>query len=432
MEKLRATLKGVLLHPGFIRYSKNTNWLFFGRLSTLLVSFFVSIYVARYLGPSNYGLLSYVISFVSLFSFMTNLGLDQIFARELVKHPEQERELLGTALALKCVGGVTAFVLALLVSLYLKNDFFTRSLVFIIGLSSLFQPLLIIIGYYQSKADNKYPAIISLLVTVLLSMFKIFVISHDKGLYYFSFVFALEPILYATFLTYLFIKKEYSLFSWKFNPKIALSLFRDSWPLMLTAAFTVMYTRVDQIMIKHLLGQTSVGLYDVGVRIAEFWYFVPGIFVTALYPALINAQKNNIESYRRRLGYLFSFLIIISTLFALPLSIFSSKIMVLLYGVAYTASAHILAIYVWAGVAVSLWIGVSQFLIVENNRYTIFTASLVSMTSNVVLNFILIPRFGIEGAAYATLFSYFLLPVTALFFKKTRNDLHLIFRAFRK
>lgn len=431
MSTLRLRLQNILLHQGFIRYFHNTNWLFFGRISTLAVSFLVSIYVARYLGPSNYGLLSYVISFVSLFSFITNLGLDQIFARELVRHPEKEKELLGTTFALKCIGGVTAFLSAILFAKYANNgDFFTVSLVFLIGLTSIFQPMQIIIGYYQSKATNKYPVLITLLVTILLSIFKIFVITQNKGLYYFAFVFVLEPVLYSIFLAILFIRKEYSLFLWKFNTHVAASLFRDSWPLMLTAAFTVIYTRVDQIIIKHLLGQTSVGLYDVGVRIAEFWYFVPGILVTALYPALINAQKTNVRSYRRRLGYLFSFLIGISVLFALPLSIFSSKIMTFLYGAAYTASAHVLAIYVWAGVAVSLWVGVSQFLIVENSRYTIFVASLLSMSCNVLLNFVLVPRYGIEGAALATLFSYFLLPITVLFFKKTRNDIMGILKEF--
>ena len=427
---IRSNFLKVFTHQGFLKYSININWLFFGRVSTLAVSFFISIYVARYLGPSNYGLLSYVISFVSLFSFITNLGLDQIFARELLQHPEKEKELLGTTFTLKTFGGVVAFILALLGALYLKDDFFTRSLIFVVGLSSIFQPMLIIIGYYQSKAKNKYPVLITFAATILLSLFKLFVIFADKGLYYFSFVFALEPLLYGVFLAYLFTKQHYSLFTWRFNPTVAASLFKDSWPLMLTGAFTIIYTRIDQIIIKQLIGQTSVGLYDVGVRIAEFWYFIPGVFVTALYPALINAQKTNIETYRKRLGYLFSFLLIISVFFAIPLSLFSHTIITMLYGPAYASSAIILSIYVWAGVAVSLWTGVSQFLIVENDRHTIFVASLLSMLLNVILNFILIPRFGIQGAAYSTLISYFMLPITALFFKKTRNDMMAIIKVF--
>ena len=431
MADLRTSIARICTHQGFLKYSSNVNWLFFGRISTLAISFFVSIYVARYLGPSNYGLLSYVISFVGLFSFITNLGLDQILARDLVRYPEREKELLGTAFTLKCVGGLVAFLLVLMVAQHFNsNDMFTMSLIFVIGLSSLFQPMQIIIAYYLSKALSKYLVIVTLLVTVILLVFKLFVIWQNKGLYFFVFVFVLEPILYAIFFAWLFIKREYSIFCWNFKLATARSLFKDSWPLILTAAFTLIYTRVDQIIIKHLIDQSAVGLYDAGVRLAEFWYFVPGVFVTALYPALINAKKTSLNSYRKRLGMLFIVLIVVSVMFAIPLSVFSQTIVLHLYGVAYAASGSILAIYVWAGVAVSLWTGVSQFLIVENDRYTIFIASFVSMTSNIALNFVLIPHFGIAGAAIATLCSYFLLPITALFFKKTRNDMMGILKEF--
>ncbi len=426
-----ASIKEKLKHPGLLKYGNNASWLFWGRIFSLFISFFVSIYVARYLGPQNYGLLSFAISFVGLFSFITNLGVDQIFARDLLKYPEKEKELLGTTFLLKLAGGIVSFLLSLFFIIFLEKDFLTISIVAIIAVSSLFQPMQILIGYYQCKVASKYPAIITLTIVFLLSVLKLWIIFLNKGVYYFSFIFALESILYALFLGYIFVKKEYPLTLWRFEKKLAVGLLQDSWPLMLTGAFALIYTRIDQIIIKQLMEQMSVGIYSAGVSIAEAWYFIPGIFTASFLPAIINAQKTNADSYKRRLLYLNSFLVGMSILIASIIFVFAGPIIHILYGEAYLNSVAVLKIYVWAGVAITLWGGLTQYLIAENEKFIVFFASLLGMVVNVILNFVLIPKYGINGAAFATLCSYFLLPFSVLFFKRTRDDILLILKSHK-
>ena len=86
-------------HEGYKRYFANTSWMFGGHIVSLLMSFFIGAWVARYLGPENYGILNYSIAFVGIFGFISSLGVDNILTRELVRFKEKRDELLGTTFA---------------------------------------------------------------------------------------------------------------------------------------------------------------------------------------------------------------------------------------------------------------------------------------------------------------------------------------------
>jgi O-antigen/teichoic acid export membrane protein len=94
-----------------MRYFANTSWLFGEKILRMIVGLFVGIWVARYLGPEQFGLLSYAQSFVGLFTAIATLGLDGIVVRELVKDPSRRDELIGTAFWLKFIRDVRFFVI---------------------------------------------------------------------------------------------------------------------------------------------------------------------------------------------------------------------------------------------------------------------------------------------------------------------------------
>ena len=97
-------MRNFFARPGFRKYFANTSWLLGERILRMAISLFVGIYVARYLGPERFGLLSYALSFVWLFSSLASFGLDDILVRELVQRPEQRNNLLGTVFWLKVCG----------------------------------------------------------------------------------------------------------------------------------------------------------------------------------------------------------------------------------------------------------------------------------------------------------------------------------------
>ena len=425
-------IKYITSHPGFRKYLANASWLVIGRGITLVVSFFVAIYLARYLGPTNYGTLSYALGFIGLFSFLANLGIDQVIYRELIKYPGQEKQLLGSSLVLKFIAGAAAYSLAAIATFSIDHDWFISSLVLIVGLSFFFSPFQIIISYFQSRVESKKIVAAQISVVVILSILKIVFIMKHLGIYYFSAVFLLEAILYAFFYT-TFYQKYSNIMEWRYDTNTALLILKDSWPYMLWTAFAVIYTRIDQIMIKHLIDTTSVGIYDAAVRVAEVWYFVPGAVISSLFPAIVNSRLTDKGNYEKRIFHFFAVIFGIALLFALPIHFLSAKIIALLYGSKYLGAEGILSIYVWGGIGYSISVAVTQYLSAENYKTSLFMSSFFGMVINVVLNIFWIPRYGIYGAAWATLIAYSLIPFSVLLSRPIRIQLtRIILTPFKR
>jgi len=420
--KIITDLKQYFYHEGFKKYFHNTGWLFIGRIANLAISFFVVAYVARYLGPTNYGLLSYAVSFVGLFSFIANLGIDQVLYRDLVKYPEKENEYIGTAFFLKLIGGLFAFLLVLIFTFIVNTDEVTNILILIIAFSFIFQSFNIINYEFQARVKAKYPTIGSLVSIFILSLLKLLIIFFGKGIIYFAFIYLLESLLYAIMFIFIYKKFNYKILGWTFNKKISLLILKDSWPLLFVSAFTIIYSRIDQVMVKHFIDQTAVGLYGAAVSIAEIWYFIPGIIVSSIFPAIINAKKINEIVYKKRLADLFLLITIISLGISIPIFILAKPIIYIIFGSSYLSAISILQIYVWAGIGLSLTNALNHYLINENKTKILFIISLSGMIINVILNLFLIPLYKNNGAAIATLISYSLMAMPIIYLLKKNEQ----------
>ena len=188
MQKLveKIALKLGVSPEGFKRYFANTSWLFVEKIIRLVIGFFVGVWVARYLGPSRFGLLSYARSFVALFSIFTTLGLEEIVVRELVRHEEKRYVLLGTSLFLKLLGaslmlGIIAFVVEIF-----SEDTLSKMLIFIIAFSALFRSFEVIRFYFQAKVQGKYISLAGIISLILSSAFKIYLIYTKAALIWFA------------------------------------------------------------------------------------------------------------------------------------------------------------------------------------------------------------------------------------------------------
>lgn len=413
-------------HEGFLRYLKNSSWLFGGRFINLGISFFVSVYVTRYLGPYNNGLLSFAASFAGIFGFISAFGIDQILHRDLINHPEKEEAILGTAFFLKIIGSIYTIIIISVATLFIKDTGIVVFLILLNALAFVPQAFNVISYYFQSKVLSKYPTIISLLVIATLTVLKLYVVFFGKGVIYLSLIVIIEPILYA--IGYLFIYKLFkgSVFKWKLDNSLAKEMLKYSWPLMISSAFISIYSRIDQVMIGNMLSTTSVGIYDVAVRLSEVWFFIPSIIASSLFPAILNAKKVNSELYNERLRKLYSLIFYLAIVIIIPVSILSPFIIKILYGDAFMAAAPILRIYSLGTISIFMGTIVNQYLIAENQTFILFICSFVGMATNVTLNLLLIPIYGIEGAAFATLVSYSLIPISIILFKKTRPHLKII------
>jgi O-antigen/teichoic acid export membrane protein len=396
-------------HAGFQKYFRNIGWSFAGRIFSLVMSLFVGALVARYLGPQRYGVLNYALSFVTIFAFLSSFGIDNILVRDLIKYKEKNEEILNTAFILKLFGGILVVIISTLASILIRNDLYTTTLVFIYSLHLIFVSLSVTDSYFQSILKYKYSFIAQFVSTIAVSILKLFLIYIGLGTGWFVASLVFEIALSAFILTIIFKQKSGYKIKFRFNIGLAKKMLSDAWPFILTAAFYLIYTKIDQIMIGKMIDTTSLGIYSAGVKLAEIWYFIPAIICSVLFPAIVNAKTQNETIYKERIKKIFYLLFIISFAIALFEFIFAKYLILILFGKAYTGSIIVLRIYTWAGILVSMIIVAQQYLTIENKTKLIMTSSLLGALSNIILNFIFIPKFGIIGSAWATIISYTLI-----------------------
>jgi O-antigen/teichoic acid export membrane protein len=422
-------LKEKWQHAGFQKYLQNTGWMFLGRFFTLGVSFFISIYIARYLGPANYGLLAYVTSFVGLFGFLASFGIDGIVSREIIKNHDKKDELIGTAFYLKIIGSLIAITTIAFVSLLITKDIFTMGLIWIFSLTFIPQAFNIIEIYFQSQVLSKKVVVAQIVSNIISTILKILVITLNKGIFWLTVIFIVETTIYALILLFLFQKFGNRIRNWKFDTAVAKKLLRDSWPLMLSLVAISIYMKIDQVMIKNMLGNERAGIYAVAAKLSEVWYFIPMLICTSLFPSVVKAININLDLFNDRIKKLYSLMFWLSFSIAFFTTIFSYLIIKILFGEAYVDANSTLQIYVWAGISVSLSLPINQYLLVNNLNKISFYNTLIGAIINIIINIILIPRMGINGAAIATLISYTIATLGIIFFKKSRGQVKLILKS---
>ena len=414
---------------GSKKYFTNTSWLFFERISRMVIILLVGIYVARYLGPSNYGLLSYAQSFVVLFSTIATLGLDNIVIRDLVRNEKKRDELLGVTFVLKVAGSILLLGMLSVIVKFTTNNNFTNLLILVIALAIIFKSFNAIDFYFRSKVLSKYAVYARTTSVVSSAIIKLLLIYFKMGLIYFAAVMVIESIILAIVLIIMYTKQKLNIFDWRIKFDLAKRLLKDSWPLILSGIAISIYMRIDQVMIKEMVDTKGVGNYAVAVRLSGAWYFVPMAITSSVFPAIINAKKISEKLYYARLQKLYDLMTWLAIGIALPITFLANDIIRLLFGIQYQDAAGVLRIYIWAGIFVFLGVVSSQYLIVENYTRISFFRTFVGMLVNVILNIILIPKYGINGAAIATVVSYFLATFFIVFIPKTHKQAVLMLKS---
>ncbi|MEI7810592.1 MAG: flippase [bacterium] len=425
----KAYIKEKWQHVGFQKYLKNTGWMFFGRFFTLGISFFIGIYIARYLGPSNYGLLSYITSFVGLFGFLASFGIDSIVSREIINNHDKKDEIIGTGFYIKIIGSFVAIASVFIISYFTTKDLFTLGLIWLFSLNFIPQAFNILETYFQSQVLSKKVVTAQVAANIISTILKISVIVLNKGIFWLTLIYIVETSIYALILLFSFRKFGNHIRKWKFNISVAKSLLKDSWPLMLTIISIGVYMKIDQVMIKNMLGNEQAGIYAVAVKLSEVWYFIPTIICTSLFPSIVSVINTNKELFESRMRRLYFLMFWIAFGIASFTTIFSYLIIKILFGTAYMGAVTTLQIYVWAGVAVFLSVSVGQYLIASNLTKISFYTTLIGALINIILNIILIRKIGIEGAAIATLISYTVSAFGIFFFQGTRRQGFLILKS---
>jgi len=419
-----------LSHQGFRRYFANTSWLLAEQTLRLLAELLVGIWVARHLGAEQFGALSYAIAFVAIFSTISKLGLDSIVVRDLVIDPGRKDTYLGTAFWLKLGGAFLSIALVALTLQLTSSDHITKIYVLIIACGMIFQSLEVVAFYFQSQVQARYISSGKLVQLALSSLLKIYLVCVDGDLKWFVLVSLVDQVSLAAAYFLVYQRRRLGSFFQCHDVTIAKQLLRDSWPLILSGLVVMIYMRIDQIMIKEMMGNKEVGVYSVAVRLSEVWYFIPMVITSSLFPPVINAKRVSQELYLARLQRLYSFMVWMAIAVAIPTTFLSSWLVTFLYGEAYEGAGQVLKFQVWASVFVFLGVASSAWLTSENLQRYAFGRTFAGAAVNVVLNLMLIPRYGIMGAVVATIIAQSMAAfVFDMFTERTRGMFYMKVKA---
>ena len=394
------------LSPGLDKIIRNVGWLSAEKVLRMVLTFFVGIYVLRYLGAENFGKLSYCVSFVGLFTAIAKLGLDNIVVRNVVQKERLTNEILGTAFVLKLMSTlVTCGLIGIAIWNFNANTQI-RWMALIIAFGLVFDSFEVIYYWFQSKVMSRPIAIVGTIQLILSSAAKLLFIAVGLPLIAFAWLMLASSVLKAIGMIGAYFKHRQSIFHWQLDGQRAIELLKDSWPLILSGVMITIYIKIDQVMLGNMAGNQEVGNYAAAVKFSSVWYFVPTTICSSVFPAIIRAKQRSKQEYYTKLQQLYDLMAWISLAIVIPMTFFSETLTTVLLGEEYAKAGEILSLHIWASPFVFLGVARSKWLIAENFTLFSFAATSLGAVTNILLNLFLIPSFGGTGAALATVISY--------------------------
>lgn len=425
-------IKELLAHKELRLYLNNTSWIIGEKLLQLLLSFFVSILVARYLGPTNYGTLAYAISLVGLMKAINEIGLSGLVTRDLVKYPEERGITLGTVSLIKIIVGLLSFLILVFI-LFISEPISSKNfqILFIVSFSLLLNPFVVFEFWFQANVQARYSSLAHGLSYITASILRLILVLCKADIVVFAYVYIIEATISSIFLFIFYtLKASLSLKKWHVNLEKGKELLKQGWVIALGGLFASVYLRIDKIMLRWMVNPEEVGIYAVAAQLSEVWYFIPTAIVTSLFPKLIQLKESNTKEYLRRFQQLFDLLFLLALFLVILVSLFSQPVISILYGQSYERSSSVLIIHIWAGLFIFMRAGFSKWILIENALIFSTITTGFGALINVGLNFLLIPNFRSYGAAIATLISYaFASYISLAFYKKSRPVFFMMTRS---
>lgn len=410
------------------RIIQNASWIIVSKIIQSVLILIVGMLTARYLGPSDYGLVNYASSIASFAVPIAQLGLNNIMVQELVSDPKREGTVMGTALlmssvsALLCMVGVAAFV-------FFANVNETKTLIVCVlySIVLLFQSMEMIQYWYQAKYLSKYTSIVSLAAYIVVSVYKIFLLATNKSVYWFAVSNAIDYMLISVVLLYLY--KRLGGQKLIFSLADARRMLKKSRPYIFSSLMVTIFAQTDRIMLKLMLGDASVGFYSAATSCVSITTFVYAAVIDSFRPRLFEYLKSSKERFNEGISTLYCVITYMCLAQCILETVFAPVIIRILYGKEYLPAVSTLQIVVWFltfsfyGVVRNIWI------LAEGKQKYLWRINLLGALSNVVLNAILIPVWGCNGAAIASVITQFFTNVIVGFIiKPIRYNNTLMFR----
>ncbi len=388
--------------------ASNTVWLAADRMTRMLLGVIVGAWVARHLGPDRFGSLAYVVAFLAIFQSATSLGLDMVLARELARPSGDASATLGTSLRLRLGASLVGWLAACgAMVLSRPGDAEALLLTALMAVGLLFQPADLLDLWFQSQNQNWRAVLPRILSFMLVSGLRVGLILNDAPLWTFAAAYLVESALALFFLGVSYFSFPTTA-RWHWQRERARALMGDAWPLLFSGLSTVIYMRIDQLLLRTLSGERELGLYSAMLPFSQAWHFIATTICASATPLLVNLHDQEPAAFMRRVADLFTLMFWSSLLVCIAMLFAARPLVSWLLGNEYQGSAQVLALHVFSNIPVFLGVAQARYLSIVGNTRAILIQALCGMAASIILNLLLIPRYGAMGAAASGVGAYFI------------------------
>ena len=387
-------LKNKLVH--------NAGWIIGEKIIYKLLAFFISLIMARYLGPGNYGLINYATAYTTFFASLCTLGINSVIVKDFVDHPAESGETIGTTLILRMISSVLSVgIIVGIVAIIESDEPMTILVVTLCSISLIFKVFDTFNYWFQSRLQSKYSAMANLIAYVVMSIYKVILVMQNKSIEWFAVSTSIDYIVIAVCLLWIYKKQKGPRFS--FSLRKAKSLLSRSSSFIVSGLMVSIYASTDKLMLKKMLDENSVGYYSLAVTIAAMWTFVLNAIIDTAYPSIMKLHERNKVEYERRNKQLYAIVFYMSIGVSALISVMAEPLIRILYGEVYLPTVTSLRIIVWYTAFSYLGGARNAWIVCEEKQKFLKYIYAGSAGLNVLLNLIFIPIWGGAGAAGASL-----------------------------
>ena len=401
--------------------AKNAGWLIGGKVAQMLINLVVGLLTARYLGPSNYGLINYALAYTAFFSTFCTLGINSVLVKEFIDHPGEEGRILGTSLTLRAVSSfLSAVVIVCIVSIADAGEPTTILVVALSSIGVIFHVFEIFNHWFQSRLQSRVTAIVTLIAYVITAIYKIILLVTGKNVVWFALATSVDYFCVAVFLVSAYRKHGGGKlsFSWEYGKQIL----RKSCHFILPGLMVAVYGQTDKIMLKHMISEAEIGYYSTAVSLCSVWCFILSAIIDSVVPSIMEANNTNHALFEKRNKQLYAIVFYVSIFVSLCFTVFGRLAVSILYGEAYLPAAGPLRIITWYTAFSYLGVARNAWIVCKNRQKYLIYVYLSAAVGNVILNLIFIPIWGASGAAMASLAAQILTTMVVPFFIKELKE----------
>lgn len=385
---------------------KNATWIIACKIIQAVLGLIISMFTARYLGPSNFGLINYAMSITTFVVPIMQLGLNSTLVQEIINNPQKEGEILGTALIMStCSGTLSIFSVFTFIMIANSGEKETIIVCILYSLCLIPQAIELVQYWFQAKLLSKYTSIASLVAYFINSVYKIILLLMSKSVRWFAVSYAFDYAIIAVALIVIYYKVGSQKFSFSFET--AKRMINKGKYYIVSGMMVTIFAQTDRVMLKLMVDDAATGYYSAAVSCAGMTSFVFVAIIDSMRPMILEKKKNSQKLFETNVARLYSIIIYMALAQSVIVTLFAKPIVLVLYGAQYELSVNALRLVVWYTTFSYIGSVRNVWILAENKQKVLWIINLSGAIMNILLNTFLIPYWGIMGAALASIVTQF-------------------------